>query len=193
MTLDCADSPGRRFTTKLEHNSPLPEVSGFARLVNSNLGIIRAELGTFGCQMPGYSPGCFTPEKHQNLTAAFVDTEGTSVTILQITVRLVDLPGAPAPVVPGYPDVIAAADDVPMVLKYHPLAVEGLGLRFVDVIRRHNNPSTVPELSFGRDWILYEVGSADLEDSLTKTRALVVSTHVDAAAIYPPRTDTPGL
>lgn len=189
VALDCVDGLGRRFTARLEHDPSLPEVPGLAELIDSNLGIIRTELGTFGRQVSGYSLEHLTPEKHRNLAAMLVGTEGTLVTILQITVRLVDLPRAPVLVALGYPDMIAAADDVPTVLEHHPLAVEGLDSRLVDVVRRHNGPGAVPELPAGQGWMMCEVGGTDLEDSLTRARALVASAHTDAAAIYPPGAD----
>ena len=48
------------------------------------------------------------------------------VTVLGATVRLVPVPPAYALAVLGYPDVVSAADAVPAVLAYAPLALEGL-------------------------------------------------------------------
>lgn len=193
VALDCVDGLGRRFTARREHEPSIPEVPGLAELIDANLGIIRTELGTFGRQVSGYSLEHLTPEKHRNLAAMLVGTEGTLVTVLRVTVRLVELPAAPVLVALGYPDMIRAADDVPTLLEHHPLAVEGLDSRLVEVVRRHNGPGAVPELPAGEGWLMCEVGGADLEDSLARARALVESAAAEAAAIYPPGQDAARL
>ena len=193
VSLDCVDGTGRRFTATREHAADLPEVPGLAALVDENLAIVRTELGSFGRQVSGYSLEHLAPENKRNLAAMLVGTEGTLVTILSVTVRLVELPKAPVLVALGYPDMIRAADDVPAVLEHHPLAVEGLDSRLVEVVRRHNGPGAVPELPAGSGWLMCEVGGADLEDSLARARALAESAHADDVAVYPPGADAARL
>ncbi|WP_115728604.1 FAD-binding and (Fe-S)-binding domain-containing protein [Actinomyces culturomici] len=193
VALDCVDGTGRRFTATREHAADIPEVPGLAALIDAHLGIIRTELGTFGRQVSGYSLEHLAPEKHRNLAAMLVGTEGTLVTILSVTVRLVPIPASPVLVALGYPDMIRAADDVPTLLEHRPLAVEGLDSRLVEVVRRHNGPGAVPELPAGEGWMMVEVGGDDLEDSLAKARALAASAHTDAVAVYPPDADAQRL
>ncbi|WP_428639575.1 FAD-binding and (Fe-S)-binding domain-containing protein [Schaalia sp.] len=193
VELDCVDGLGRRFTARREHDPELPEVPGLAALIDEHLAIIRTELGTFGRQVSGYSLEHLTPEGHRNLAAMLVGTEGTLVTVLSITVRLVPVPASPVLVVLGYPDMIRAADDVPALLEHRPLAVEGLDSRLVDVVRRHNGPGAVPELPEGEGWMMCEVGGDSPEDSLERARALADSAHTEAVGIYPPGDDAARL
>ena len=193
ISLECVDGLGRRFTARREHDPKIPEVPGLAALIDANLGIIRTELGTFGRQVSGYSLEHLLPEKKRNLAAMLVGTEGTLVTILEVTVRLVPIPASPVLVVLGYPDMIRAADDVPALLEHRPLAVEGLDSRLVEVVRRHNGPGAVPELPAGEGWMMCEVGGDSPEDSLERARALAASAHTEAVGIYPPGDDAARL
>lgn len=193
VALECVDGRGRRFTARTAHDADIPEVPGLVDLIDANLALIRTELGTFGRQVSGYSLEHATPEGHRNLAALLVGTEGTLVTVLSVTVRLVPLPTAPVLVALGYPDMIAAADDVPTLLDHHPLAVEGLDARLVEVVRQHNGPGAVPELPDGQGWMLCEVGGTDAEDSLARAHALARDAHTDATAVYPPGSDARAL
>lgn len=189
IELDCVDGQGRRFTARREHDPAIPEVPGLATLICEHLALIRTELGTFGRQVSGYSLEYLTPEKHRNLAAMLVGSEGTLVTVLSITVRLVPIPPSPVLVVLGYPNMIQAADDVPTLMKHRPLAVEGLDSRLLNVLRQHQGPGSIPDLPKGKGWMMCEVGGDGLEDSLERARALAASAHTEAIAIYPPGTD----
>ncbi|MDN6794711.1 MAG: FAD-binding protein, partial [Propionibacterium sp.] len=191
VSLECVDGTGRRFTATT--SGDLSQIPGLAQLVRGNLALIRQELGAFGRQVSGYSLEHLTPEGHGNLAAMLVGTEGTLVTVLRITVRLVELPTAPVLVGLGYPDMVAAADDVPTVLAHHPLAVEGMDSRLVDVVRQHSGPGSVPALPAGAGWLLCEVGGDSPEDSLARAHALADSAHTDATAVYPPGSQASAL
>lgn len=188
ISLDCIDGTGRRFTATLNHAGEIaiPEIPELAPLIDANLALIRTELGRFGRQVSGYSLEHLTPESGRNLAAMLVGTEGTLVTVLSITVRLVPLPTAPVLVTLGYPTMVEAADDVPTLLAHHPLAVEGLDARLVDVVRRHKGPGAVPELPEGQGWLMVEMGGDNAEDSLARAHALAEAAHTDAVLVYPP-------
>ena len=64
-----------------------------------------------------------------NVARALVGTEGTCVTMLEMTVRLVHSPASARLVVLGYPDVYRAADHVMEVLAAHPIGLEGIDQR----------------------------------------------------------------
>lgn len=191
IEIDCVDGRGRRFTARREGG--LDVVPGLRALIEANLAPIRTELGRFGRQVSGYSLEHLLPERHGNLASALTGTEGTLVTVLSVTVRLVGVPTAPVLVALGYSDMIAAAADVPSLLRFHPLALEGMDSRLVDVVRAHKGPGAVPDLPAGAGWLLAEIGGADADASMRAARALAAAAHTDAVAVYPPGSQADAL
>jgi FAD/FMN-containing dehydrogenase/Fe-S oxidoreductase len=183
VELDVVDGTGRRFTAGA---GSLDAVPGLDALVNANLATIRTSLGRFGRQVSGYQLEHLLPERGSDLAKALVGTEGTVVTVLGATLRLVPLAAAPVLVVLGYPDMAAAADAVPGLLTHHPLAVEGMDARLIDVVRRARGASAVPELPEGAGWLFVEVGGADVDEAMAHARALAADAGTGAVRVYPP-------
>ncbi len=190
--LDVVDGLGRRFTAGAGPGA-LSQVPGLEGLLSGRLGLVRTELGRFGRQVSGYSLEHLLPENGTDLAKALVGTEGTLVTVLGATVRLVPVAPAPALVALGYPDMAAAADAVPALLACHPLAIEGLDARLVDVVRRHKGDGAVPPLPPGGGWLLVEVGGADLSTALDRARAVVGASGTGATRVLPPGAEASAL
>ncbi|MFS0702137.1 FAD-binding and (Fe-S)-binding domain-containing protein [Cellulomonas sp. 179-A 4D5 NHS] len=182
LALDVVDGAGRRF----EAARGLDPVPGLDALVRANLETIRTELGRFGRQVSGYSLEHLLPENGADLAKALVGTEGTLVTLLGATVNLVPIAAAPVLVVLGYPDMPTAADAVPALLAHAPLAIEGMDARLVDVVRRVKGASAVPPLPTGGGWLMVEVGGADLDEAMSRARALAADAGTDAVGVFPP-------
>ena len=89
IELDVLDGTGRRFTA----GRGLGPVPGLDALVGANLALLRTEFGRLRRQVSGYSLEHLLPENGADLAKALAGTEGTVVTILGATVRLV--PGRP--------------------------------------------------------------------------------------------------
>ncbi len=199
LELDVIDGTGRRFTAR----QGLDPVPGLDALVAANLKLIRTEFGRLRRQVSGYSLEHLLPEHGADLAKALAGTEGTVVTVLGATVRLVPVPQAYALAVLGYPDVVSAADAVPAVLEYAPLALEGLDRRLVDVVRRRKGPARVPELPAGDAWLMVQVGAESpagataLAEALAKdagaVASLVLPAGPEAAALWRVREDGAGL
>nr|WP_245862515.1 FAD-binding and (Fe-S)-binding domain-containing protein [Georgenia soli] len=186
-SLEVVDASGRRFTAGAGSGA-LDVVPGLEKLVGANLATIRTALGRFKRQVSGYSLEHLLPENGTDLAKFLVGSEGTLVTVLEATVDLVAMPTAPVVVALGYPDMPTAADAVPALLGFDPLAVEGIDARLVDVVRRHRGPAAVPELPPGGGWLLVEVGAREgegPEDVLARARALAAAGGTDAAAVVP--------
>lgn len=183
LSLDVVDGAGRRFTAGA---GSLDAVPGLDALVRANLSTIRTELGRFGRQVSGYQLEHLLPERGTDLAKALVGTEGTVVTVLGATLRLVPLAAAPVLVVLGYPDMATAADAVPALLTHHPLAVEGMDARLVDVVRRARGASAVPPLPEGGGWLFVEVGGATVDEAIAAARALAADAGTGEVRVYPP-------
>nr|WP_206687003.1 MULTISPECIES: FAD-binding and (Fe-S)-binding domain-containing protein [Microbacterium] len=189
IELDVVDGLGRRFTA----GDGLDPVPGLANLVSANLAVLRTEFGTFGRQVSGYSLEHLLPENGAGLARALVGTEGTVVTMLEATVKLVPAAPAPALVVLGYADMASAADAVPALLPFRPLAIEGLDARLVEVIRRHRGAGAVPDLPAGNGWLLVEAGGADAAEALENARAIAAAGGTSAVRIVPAGTEASAL
>ena len=181
LSLDVVDGTGRRFTAGA---GSLAAVPGLDDLVRANLATIRTGLGRFGRQVSGYQLEHLLPEHGTDLAKALVGTEGTVVTVLGATLRLVPIAASPVLVVLGYPDMAAAADAVPALLTHRPLAVEGMDARLVDVVRRSG--AAVPPLPEGGGWLFVEVGGTTNDEALATARALAASSGTKAVALFPP-------
>ena len=185
VSLDVVDGTGRRFTARRGDGS-LDAVPGLAGLMTDHLATVRTELGRFGRQVSGYSLEHLLPERDHDLAKMLVGTEGTLVTVLGATVRLVEIADAAVLVVLGYADMPSAADAVPALLAHAPLAVEGLDARLVDVVRRHRGEAHVPELPPGGGWLMVEMGGATREEALARARAMVADAGTTAVRVIPP-------
>ncbi len=182
LELDVVDGRGRRFTAA----QGLDPVAGLDALVRSELEVLRTELGRFGRQVSGYSLEHLLPERGADLAKALVGTEGTVVTLLGATVRLVPVSAAPVLVVLGYPDMPTAADAVPALLAHRPLAIEGMDARLIDVVRRVKGPAAVPPLPDGQGWMMVEVGGDTLDEALERARVLAADAGTSAVGVFPP-------
>ena len=201
-TLDWVDGLGRRHTASFGDWS-YTGVPGLHELVAGNLATIRTEFGRFGRQVSGYSLEHLLPEQGSHLAKALVGTEGTCGLLLEAELRLVDVPSAPTLVVLGYPDMATAADAVPALLAHHPLAIEGLDRRLLDIVRAFYGTRPIPELPPGEGWLMVEVGGPDAAAALQAARALaadsgtphhrVLPAGPQAAALWRIREDGAGL
>ena len=191
LSLDAVDGTGRRFDAGADRiggeraRLGASSVPGLAEVVSTHLGTIRTELGRFSRQVSGYSLEHLLPERGGNLAGALVGTEGTCVVVLGATVRLIEPPPALALAVLGYPDMAAAADAVPGILRHHPLAVEGIDARLVDVVRRRRGAQAVPDLPAGGGWLFVETGGATSREAQAAATALVRDAGAQDAVVVP--------
>ncbi len=161
------------------------QIPGLESLVDSRLGVIRTQFGTFPRQVSGYSLEHLLPERGRDLARALVGSEGTLGVLLDATVNLVRISPARMLVVLGYPDMASAADAVPALLGHSPHAIEGLDARLVDVVRRARGPGSVPDLPRGAGWLMIEVGGETQAQAGSAGAALVRDAGALASAMFP--------
>ncbi|MDQ0864818.1 FAD-binding and (Fe-S)-binding domain-containing protein [Arthrobacter globiformis] len=163
----------------------LDAVPGLASFVDDHLAVLRTEFGRFGRQISGYSLEHLLPENGRNLAAALVGTEGSCGILLEATVKLVPRATAPALAVLGYSDMATAADDVPNLLPFRPLALEGLDAQLVNVVRRAHGAAGVPDLPAGGGWLMAEVGGDTSEEAIEAAGKLVAAASAIEAIVLP--------
>ena len=169
-------------------------IEGLIPLVDSHLAAVRMHMGTFKRQVSGYSLEHLLPENGRNLARFLVGSEGTLSVTTQAVLRLVPVPKAPTLLVLGYEDMPSAADDVPSLLDFEPLAVEGLDAELVNMVRRHKG--SVPELPEGAGWLFIEVGAREgetEEDVMRRAQQMADAAHTDAYRICPAGDDATQL
>jgi FAD/FMN-containing dehydrogenase/Fe-S oxidoreductase len=214
VDLDILTGTGVRFTARryggaagaLSAAEGRPEqrlVSDLIALTSSRLAVIRTEFGRFTRQVSGYSLEHLLPERGTDLARFLVGTEGTLALTLQATVRLVQAPKATALTVLAYPDMAQAAEAVPGLLPFQPVALEGMDARLVEVVRTRRGPAAVPDiLPHGGGWLFAETGGDTLEEATDKGHRLVkaaacldstVAAGPQAAALWRIREDGTGL
>ncbi len=125
-------------------------------------------------RVSGYNLPALLPEQGFQVARALVGTEGTCVTVLEATVRLVHSPPARVLVVLGYADVYAACDHVPAILEHHPVGLEGFDDILVHYMKRKGlHPDDLPLLPAGGGWLLVEFGAETRDEATAQAEGLI--------------------
>lgn len=125
-------------------------------------------------RVSGYNLDDLLPEKGFQVARALVGTEGTCVTVLGATVRLIDSPPVRSLLVLGYPDLFTAGDQVGTINRYGPLALEGMGHRLVERMRYADiGPDTIRLLPEGQGWLMAEFGGRTRAEADAQARRLM--------------------
>jgi FAD/FMN-containing dehydrogenase/Fe-S oxidoreductase len=131
VDLDVLLADGTRLAALSTVDSAGPLAAPLHAFVRRHLAVLRTGLPELPRRTSGYDLDALLPERGGNLARALVGTEGSCVSVLAATVRLVRPPAARALAVLGYPDPFRAADATPPLLVHHPLAVEGIDAALV--------------------------------------------------------------
>jgi len=96
------------------------------------------------------------------------------VIVLEAKCHLVYSPPSRTLVVLGYDDVYVAADDVPRLLEFKPIGLEGIDDCLVeDMKRKKLNLDKLPLLPPGRGWLMVEFGGETKEESDSNARRMM--------------------
>ncbi|MFL6088593.1 MAG: FAD-binding and (Fe-S)-binding domain-containing protein [Aeromicrobium sp.] len=151
----------------------VPLLSELRDVVAGGLSTIRTEFGHFGRQVSGYSLEHLLPERGFDVASFMAGTEGTLAVITEATVDLVVDAPIRHVVVLGYPTIADAADAVPALLPFEPVACEGLGRRIVDVYRAKHQ--AVPEYPEGNGFLYVELAGDDAGALQARADAVVAA------------------
>nr|WP_245645685.1 FAD-binding and (Fe-S)-binding domain-containing protein [Pseudonocardia acaciae] len=136
-------------------------------------GDVREAFPDLTRRVSGYNLDQLLPENGFDLAKALVGTEGTCVTVLGATVRLVESPPARALAVLGFQDAYLAADHVMVVREHNPLTIEGMDAGLIAALRAHNpNETTSRALPDGGGWLYVETGGSTPEEAEAAAHAV---------------------
>ncbi len=128
--------------------------------------LVRERYPDIPRRVSGYNLPQLLAENNFNVARALVGTESTCVTILEAKLRLMHNPSCRAVAVLGYPDVFQAADHVPELLKFKPIALEGFDHGLIRHLKeRAVHQDEIGMLPDGRGWLLMEFGADTQKDA----------------------------
>ncbi len=173
--LDLVTGTGERLRVGRDMAVPdSPTLERLRQITSANLAVMRTEFGRFGRQVSGYSLEHLLPENGVDVASFMAGTEGTLGLMLEATVDLVTAPRHVHLLVLGYASMAEAADDVPAMLPFSPIACEGLGARIVEVFRAAHGPAAMPDYPEGAGFLYVELAGDD-PDALAAESARVVA------------------
>jgi FAD/FMN-containing dehydrogenase/Fe-S oxidoreductase len=140
------------------------EIYAGLRAIRDRYGdLVRAKYPNIPRRVSGYNLNYLLAGNDFHVARALVGTEGTCVTMLEATCKLVESPPQRVLLVMGCRDVYEAADLVPQVLEHHPIGLEGMDDVLVECTRRVGiNPEGLAMLPPGAGWLLAEFGGQTL-------------------------------
>ncbi|MFG3685288.1 FAD-binding and (Fe-S)-binding domain-containing protein [Micromonospora sp. NPDC047740] len=117
-------------------------------------------------RVSGYNLDSLLPEKNFHVAQALTGSESTLVTVLRARLKLVPVVPCKAMVFLGYPDIAAAADDVPRILPHNPITLEGLDDKLINFEKRkHLHPAALHLLPQGGGWLMLQMGGDTPEEA----------------------------
>ena len=129
--------------------------------------LVRQRFPKIPRRVSGFNLDQLLPEYGFHVARALVGTESTCVTVLEATARLIHSPSARALVVLGYPDMYSGCDQIPEILKYNPIGLEGFdGALLNDIKRKGQRPDEVALFPKGNGWLMVEFGADSQEEAL---------------------------
>ncbi len=124
-------------------------------------------------RVSGYNLDELFPENNFNVARALVGSEGTCVTILEATTKLVYNPQGRSLMSLGYPDVYEAGDHIMEIMGHKPCALEGIDELLTEYMRKKKllaeDLGLLPE---GKGWLIVEFGGEDEEEARQKCKHL---------------------
>jgi len=148
--------------------------AGLRDLRDRHADLIRERFPDIPRRVSGYNLPRLLPENGFHVARALVGSEGTCVTVLEATVRLVQSPPVRVLVVLGYPDIYTACDHVPEIMQQGPIGLEGFDDRLVDDMRKKGlKLEDVALLPQGGGWLLVEFGADRAEEAADRAHRLI--------------------
>ncbi len=136
--------------------------------------LIRAKYPKIPRRVSGFNLDELLPEAGFHVARALVGSESTCVIVLEAKLRLVHNPSHRSLVVLAYRDIYLAADQVPDILPFGPIALEAIDGNLVADIRKKNmhvrDLSLLPD---GHGFLLVEFGGDIREEADDKAQRMM--------------------
>jgi len=138
--------------------------------------LVRQRFPSIPRRVSGYNLNYLLPENGFHVARALVGSEGTCVTILEATCRLVESPPERVLLVVGYPDIYQCADCVPEIMTHNPIGLEGFDDLLVGYTRQKGiNSEGLALLPEGGGWLMVEFGAETAREAESQARNLMQS------------------
>ena len=148
--------------------------AGLARIRDRYGDLVRAQFPKIPRRVSGYNLDFLLPESGFNVARALVGSEGTCVTILEATVRLVPSPPCRSLLLLGFADIYLAADAVGEVTAAGPIGLEGIDELLVRHSRKKNlNAKGLALLPEGQGWLYVEFGAGTAAEAEAQAMRLM--------------------
>ena len=156
--------------------------SGLKSLADRCGDQVRRQFPNIPRRVSGYNLNHLLPENGFHVARSLVGSEGTCVTILEATCRLVESPPARVLVVIGWPDVYICADHVPQIMEHRPIGLEGFDDIVVNASRHKGiNLDAIALLPEGCGWLMVEFGADTVVEAEAQARNLMETLGREAA------------
>jgi FAD/FMN-containing dehydrogenase/Fe-S oxidoreductase len=136
--------------------------------------LIRQRFPNIPRRVSGYNLNHLLPENGFHVARALVGSEGTCVTVLEATCRLVESPPHHVLLVVAYPDIFQCADRVPEIMEHKPIGLEGFDDLLVSYTRKKGiNAEGLALLPEGGGWLMVEFGGQTLSEAESQALRLI--------------------
>ncbi|MEW2399672.1 FAD-binding and (Fe-S)-binding domain-containing protein [Streptomyces sp. NPDC046862] len=163
----CGETSDEEYA-RIEHRGdPTAAVyRGLRRLRDTYADEVRRRFPDIPRRVSGYNLDSLLPEHGFDVAGLLVGSESTLVSVLRAELELVPVVKERSLVVLGFPSVYQAADSVPAILPYEPIALEGVDERLIrDQRIKHLNPRMLDELPEGNAYLMVEFGGDTIEEA----------------------------
>ena len=136
--------------------------------------LVRQRYPNIPRRVSGYNLNYLLPENGFHVARALVGAEGTCVTVLEATCRLLESPPARILLLIAYPDIYQCADHVPDVMAHKPIGLEGVDDLLVGYTRRKGiNSEGLALLPEGGGWLFAEFGASTIPEAEAQAAGLM--------------------
>jgi len=144
------------------------------QIANRYGDLVRQRFPSIPRRVSGYNLNYLLPENGFHVARALVGSEGTCVTVLEATCRLVESPPERALLVIAYPDIYQCADHVPEIMEHKPIGLEGFDDLLVGYTRQKGiNSEGLALLPEGGGWLMVEFGAQTAREAESQARSLM--------------------